>query len=213
MLSFQAAPYLVPCGTLSGGISEIFWFDPDDLDWTSDSNTTDLVYPPYKAVALRDGVTLTDGGGLFPIDIDEETGNFKATQSINGRHIKWEYDLKADLVRVDNNLTNFFARLDAASICSNIGVVIVDNNNTINVIAERWVNGQPIPKFRMKNDGSEIEIGSKLEDKNGGLLSLKGSYNRGPIEFTGGRAALEAVINKNVVKTGYGSNTVINGTP
>ncbi len=88
------------------------------------------------------------------------------------------------------------ARLDAASICSSIGLVIVDNAGSAHVIAERYVNAKVIPRFKMRNDGSVIEIGDKFDAKNGGTLALKGTYSRGPIEFTGGLEALDAVINK-----------------
>ena len=59
------------------------------------------------------------------------------------------------------------ARLDAASICSNIGLVIIDNMGTIHVWAEKYVNDKIIPKFKMKNDGSEIHLEEKFDGKNG----------------------------------------------
>lgn len=194
MLGYQAQSYQTACGTLSGGISELFWFDPDDINFTQAVATASLLLPPYSAMALRAGTTVATGGGLFPIGIEEETGTFKATQTISGRSVKWDYEIGGELAKMGNDLTNFMARLDAASVCSNIGLVIVDTTGTIHVVAERYVNASVIPKFKMKNDGSVIELGAAFDGKNGGTLSLKGVYSRGPLEFTGGRAALDAFI-------------------
>ena len=202
MIGYQAASYKSACGTLSGGIAELYWFDPEDIKFTQAEATASLLLPPYTALSFRETgvgeeaapVTVAGGAGLFPIDIEEETGTFKATQSINGRSVKWDYEIGGNVAKAGNSLTNFMARLDAASICSNIGLVIVDNNGTIHVVGEKWVNTTPIPKFKMKNDGSTIDIEAAFDGKNGGTLSLKGVYSRGPIEYTGGRASLNAFI-------------------
>ncbi|MDN5578729.1 MAG: hypothetical protein L0G11_05200, partial [Chryseobacterium sp.] len=71
---------------------------------------------------------------------------------------------------------------------------IVDMTGTIHVVGERYVNASIIPKFKMKNDGSVIELGAAIDGKNGGTLSLKGVYSRGPLEYTGGRTSLDAFI-------------------
>lgn len=196
MLSFQGQSYKTPCGSLSGGISELFWFDPEDYDFTQATPTAALILPPYTAMALRTGAVVADGAKLFPIDLEDQTGKFTAKQTINGRSTKWDYELTGEVAKVSNGLTNFFARLDAASVCSNIGLVIVDNTGAIHIIAEKYVNDKVIPKFRMKNDGSEIHLEEAFDGKNGGTLSLKGVYSRGPLEFTAGRDALEAFIDK-----------------
>lgn len=194
MLGYQAKSYKTACGTLSGGISELFWFDPDDLDFTQPAPTAQLILPPYTAMAFREGATLATGAGLFPIDLEDETGKFTIKQTIAGRSVKWDYELSGEIGKVGNDLTNFMARLDAASICSNIGLVIVDNMGTIHVWAEKFVNDKVIPKFKMKNDGSEIHLEEKFDGKNGATLSIKGVYSRPSLEFTGGRSALEAFI-------------------
>ncbi|SIS72029.1 MULTISPECIES: hypothetical protein [Chryseobacterium] len=196
MLSFQGQSYKTPCGPISGGISELFWFDPEDYGFTQAAPTAALILPPYTAIELRDGAVVADGAKLFPIDLEDETGKFTAKQTLNGRSEKWDYEITGELGKMGNSLTNFFARLSAASICSNIGLVIVDNTGSIHVLAEKWVNDKVIPKFKMKNDGSEIHLEEKFDGKNGGTLSLKGVYSRGPLEYTGGRDSLEAFIDK-----------------
>lgn len=201
MIGYQAQSYKTSCGTISGGISELFWFDPDDLNFTQVAPTPTLLHPPYTVVAFREDdeggpVTTAGGAGLFPIDIEEDTGTFKAIQSIAGRSVKYEYEIVSEIAKVSNSMTNFFARLDAASVCSNIGLVIVDNTGAIHVVGERWVNANIIPKFKMKNDGSEIHIEGALDGKNGATLSIKGAYSRGPLEYTGSRASLEPFIVK-----------------
>lgn len=194
MLGYQAKSYKTACGTLSGGISELFWFDPDDFNFTQAPKTAELLLPPYTALALRTGATAAGGAKLYPIDLEEETGKFTIKQTIAGRSVKWDYELTGEVGKVGNDLTNFFARLDAASVCSNIGLVIVDNMGTIHIWAEKWVNATMIPKFKMKNDGSEIHIEEKFDGKNGATLSIKGVYSRAALEFTGGRSALDAFI-------------------
>lgn len=201
MIGYQAKSYKTACGPISGGVAEMFWYDPDDINFTQAVATPTLLHPPYSAMAFRedaDGepVTTALGAGLYPIDIEEDTGSFKATQTISGRSTKWDYEIVGELAKMGNDLTNFMARLDVASVCSNIGLVIVDNNGAIHVVGERWVNETIVPKFKMKNDGSVIELGAEFDGKNGGTLSLKGVYSRGPLEFTGGRAALEPFIVK-----------------
>ena len=200
MIGYQASSYKTSCGTISGGISELFWFDPDDINFTQAVPSATLLHPPYSALAFREvsgsPVNVAGGAGLFPIDIEEDTGMFKATQSIAGRSVKYDYEITSEIAKVRNSMTNFFARLDAASVCSNIGLVLVDNTGAIHVVGERWVNANIIPKFKMKNDGSEIHIEAAFDGKNGATLSLKGVYSRGPIEYTGGRASLEAFIVK-----------------
>ena len=146
MLGYQAQSYNTACGTLSGGISELFWFDPDDINFTQAAATPTVLLQPYTVMALRAGATVETGGGLFPIGIEEETGTFKATQTIAGRSVKWDYEVVGELAKMSNNLTNFMARLDAASVCSNIGLVIVDTTGTIHIVAERYVNASVIPK-------------------------------------------------------------------
>ncbi|WNI34691.1 hypothetical protein [Chryseobacterium sp. SG20098] len=196
MLSFQGQSYKTPCGTLSGGIAELYWFDPEDFNFTQAAPSPALILPPYTAIEQREGATTAAGAKLFPIDLEDQTGKFVVKQTINGRSTKWEYETTGEIAKVSNGLTNFFARLDAASVCSNIGLVIIDNTGTIHIVAEKYVNDLAISKFRMKHDGSEIHLEEAFDGKNGAALSLKGVYSRGPLEFTGGRAALEAFIDK-----------------
>jgi hypothetical protein len=188
MLCITLTSYNAPCGVTSGGVSDIWVFDPSDFNWSQ--TTTAGVLQPYSAVALRPGATAAGGGKMFPMKFQRKEAEFKFKHSINGCSVKYEFDLSAQLPNLSNDLTNFLRSLDSAGCCCGLGLVILLNSGKIFVLGERYVNGNALPYFEVKMDGTEGGSGKKFEDFNGANVMFKGEYSRMAYEFSGGAGAI-----------------------
>lgn len=185
MLCVTLSSYSAACSTTSGGVSTIWVFDPSDFDWTQ--ATVSGVAGPYTAVAL----VATSTGLMYRVNFQRKEAEFKFKHSINGCSVKYEFDLQAQLPNLSQALTNFLQSLDKAGCCCGLGIVIQLNSGKIFVIGERVVNGDEIPYFEVKMDGTEGGSGKKFDDFNGANVMFKGEYSRMAYEFTGGASAIK----------------------
>lgn len=189
MLCVSLKQYSRACGGVTGGISDVGIFDPNDLDFTQAADI-DGVDQPYTAVAERTDV-VTPSVFLVSFQVDE--GEWTWTQSITGCAVKYEHEFIFQLPENSMSLTTFQQALDAAGCCCGIGLFIRMNNGKIFVAGEKYVNATAIPKFTIKQDGSEGGSGKLFDDFNGGNIHFKGSYSRNLFEFTGDWSAVEAL--------------------
>lgn len=189
MLCVRLKPYERACGGVTGGISDIAIFDPNDLDFTQ-TTASDGTVGAYTAADERHGV---EGISVFPVTFQQDEAELKWTQSRKGCAVKYEYDLLFQLPEMSQTLTNFQQALDAAGCCCGVGMFVRFNSGKIFVLGEKIVNAASIPRFTMAQDGSEGGSGKLFDDFNGGNLHLKGNYSRPPYEFTGGWAVVEAL--------------------
>lgn len=137
----------------------------------------------------------TGGAFLFNIDSLVDTIGVDITQAnADGSSSSYEYAITARLAQMSQQMTNFAAKLDGAAVCCQLVFVWRTNDGKIMVAGEKWVDAESITRFRVRQDGSKYSIGKKFTDFNGADLSLKGSYSRLPYEFTGGWAAIEALM-------------------
>lgn len=189
MLCVTLQPYSRACGGVTGGLSDVGIFDPNDLNWTQ-AAAVDGVAQPYSAVAERDGV---DGASVFIVNFQVDEGEWTWAQSVTGCAVKYEHEFILQLPENSQGLTTFLQSLDAAGCCCGIGLVMRMNSGKIFVAGEKYVNDATIPRFRLKQDGSEGGSGKLFEDFNGGNLHLKSSYSRNLYEFSGDWSVIEGL--------------------
>ncbi|WP_428067422.1 hypothetical protein [Chryseobacterium gambrini] len=187
MLCVTLKSYTAPCAATTGGVSDIWIFDPSDFNWTQDATTKS-----YTAVALRDGATIDDGGRMFYVKFQRKEAEFKFKHSLNGCSVKYEFDIDAQLPNLSQELTNYLVSLDSAGCCCGLGMVIRLNSGKIFVIGERYVNTKTIPYFEVVMNGTEGGSGRKMEDFNGAKVMFKAEFGRMANEFTGDISVIEA---------------------
>lgn len=192
MLCITLKAFDRPCASTTGGVSRIWIFDRDDLNFTQGGADANGSLPAYSAVALRGGATL-DGGGLFVVKFQYKEAEYKYTQSLNGASSNYAHELDFLLADLGQFITNWNEKVDAASTCCGIGMIIELNSGKIIVVGEKYVNAASIPEWRMGQDGSTGTTGKVGTDSNGQQTVLKGDYRRSAYEFSGGSAALEAL--------------------
>lgn len=194
MLSITLAKHSAACNANSGGISRAWLFDPADFSWTQAAATSAAPLPPYTAVALASGATLTGGSGFYPISFYYLSADYKATHSRKNSANKWMHEFSCFLPQESSDLTNYIANMQAASTCSSLGILLQDYNGTFTVLGEGVVNGNPVNQvWRMLMDGTTDATGKAIDDDNGVQLVIKGEYNRKAIQYTGTLASIVAL--------------------
>jgi hypothetical protein len=189
MLCVQLVGYTRTCGAVTGGISDIAIFDPSDLDFTQ-AAAVDNIQQPYSVIALREGA---DDVAAFVINFQQDEAEWKWKQSTKGCSVKYDHEFNFQLPENSQTLTTFSQGLDAASCCCGLGMIIRLNSGKIFVAGEKYVNGEPITRFKITQNGSEGGSGKLFDDLNGGNFSLKGAYSRNLYEFSGTWADIEAL--------------------
>lgn len=193
MLCVKLKSYNAPCTATSGGIANVWFYDPSDFNWTQDVAGTDGTPGKYTAVALRAGATVAGGAKMFPVSFQRKEAELTATQSVTGCSVMWSFEVNMQLPNLTHELNTFLMSLDAAGCCCGVGVVVRLNNGKILVLGEKYVNDEEIPFFELKQDGTEINTGKVFSEFNGANLALKGDYSRPPFEFSGGIGAITAL--------------------
>lgn len=189
MLCVTLKPYSRACGGVTGGISDLGIFDPNDIDFTQAAAVSGTAQP-YTALAERDGV---DSPSIFMVSFQPDEAEWTFTQSVTGCSVKYEHEFVFQLPENSQALTTFQQALDAAGCCCGLGLIFRLNNNKIFVAGEKYVNGTSITKFLVKQDGSEGGSGKLQDDFNGANIHFKSSYSRNLYEYTGAWSAVEAL--------------------
>jgi hypothetical protein len=189
MLCVTLKSYERSCGGVTGGISDVGVFDPNDLDFTQAADV-DGVKQKYTAVAERAGVTTPS---IFMFSFQADEGEWTWTQSVTGCSVKYEHEFIFQLPDNSQELSTFQQALDAAGCCCGLGLIIRLNSGKIFVAGEKYVNGSSITKFIIKQDGSEGGSGKLLDDFNGGNIHFKGSYSRNLFEYSGTWDSIESI--------------------
>lgn len=194
MLCIKLKAFDRACAGTTGGISRIWIFDRDDLNFTQAAADAKGNLPPYTAIALRSPADLTDGG-LFPVIFQYKEAEYKYTQSLNGASSNYAHEVDFLLPDIGHFITNWNEKVDQASTCCGIGLIIQLNSGKIIVLGEKYVNGSLIREWRMAQDGSTGGTGKLGTDSNGQQTALKGDFFRSAYEYTGTIDALEALQN------------------
>ena len=184
MLCVTLTSYSTPCAATTGGVSDIWVYDPSDYNWTQDAESKS-----YTAVALREEST----GKMYRLKFERKEAEFKWKQSKNGCSVKYEFDIDARLPNLSQAITNYLSSLDNAGCCCGLGLVIRLNSGKIFVIGERYVNTESIPYFEVVMQDAEGSSGRKFEDFNGATVKFKAEYLRGPNEFSGNASVIEGL--------------------
>ena len=191
MITVDVIGYDQTCASNSGGISRLYVGDADDFDWTS--GTTNAQTSGYSAVTRQTGATHAGGADLYELILMDDTGKVTITQSIENGSSKWAFAVEGQLLKVQQSLVQFAEKLDGANICGQLVWVWEDQNGKFWVAGEKFVDGDAIPKFKVKQNGSVIDYGQNLNSFNGMNLKAAGDYSRPAYEFTGGAAAIAAM--------------------
>lgn len=181
MLCVTLKKYDRACGPVTGGVSDIAIFDPNDLNFTQ-AAAIDGVAQPYTALAERDGVT---GTSAYVVTFQIEEGEWTWKQSVKGCSTAYEHEIILQLTENAQLLTTFQQAIDNAGCCCGIGMFIRLNSGKIFMAGEKYVNDAAITRFIMKQDGSDGSSGKLLDDYNGGTIHFKGRYSRNLYEYTG----------------------------
>lgn len=172
------------CKPTSGGVSRIWIFDRDDFDFTQAAADADGNKAKYTAITLRSGAT-SDGGNLFPVKFQRDEAEYRYTHSLTGSSVKYEHVVEFLLPDLDHFITQWNERVDAASACCGIGMIVELNSGVILVLGERYVNGTAQREWKIAQNGSTGTSGRLLEDANGQTTLLTGNYYRGAYEYSG----------------------------
>lgn len=151
-------------------------------------------YTSAPTVVITSAVNAAAGAKVFLINFQTDEAEWTWKQSVKGCAVKYDHEFKFQLPENGQTLTTFLEALDAASCCCGLGMFIRLNSGKIFVAGEKYVNATSIPRFTVKQDGSEGGSGKLFDDFNGGNLTLKGSYSRNLYEFTGAWSAIEALM-------------------
>lgn len=195
MLCVRLKSYDKACTATSGGVSRVWIFDREDFNFTQASADADGNKPKYTAVTVRTaaGADDTDGAVLFPVTFQYKEAAYRYAQSKAGTSSKYEHTVEMLLPDLDHFITQWNERVDAASACCGIGVILELNSGKIIVLGEKYVNGSSIREWRMEQNGSTGDTGKLFEDSNGQTTLLVGDYYRSAYEYSGTTASLEAL--------------------
>lgn len=138
------------------------------------------------------GASLAGGGKMYLISFQADEAEWTWKQSVKGCAVKYEHEFVLQMPENEQGLTNFLETLDAAGCCCGLGIAVRLNSGKVFLAGEKYVNGSSIPRFTMKQDGSDGTSGKLFDDFNGANLHLKGSYSRNLYEYTGGWDDFEA---------------------
>lgn len=195
MIKCAIKGYTPICASIVGGVGNLYVGDANDFDWTEGAPDPDGDPTGYDAVAYRPGATAPGGAYLYEIKSVIDTILVDITQSNpESTSSEYAYEIKARAAKLCQSMTNFAKKMDAASVCCQLVFVWINNDGSVMVAGEKYVNGVQIPAFRFKQDGSKYSTGQKFSSFNGGDLLFKGTYLRLPYEFTGGIGALAPFI-------------------
>lgn len=185
MLCVNLKSYNAACGATSGGVSNVWFFDPTDFNFTQAAAGTDGSPGKYTAIALRAGATAAGGAKMFPVSFQRKEAEFIMRQTVAGCSVSWAYEFNAQLPNISHELNTFLMSLDAAGCCCGLGMVVRLNSGRTFIAGERFVNGEEIPYFEMKQDGTELNSGKIFSDFSGSNMAIRGEYSRPAFELDG----------------------------
>lgn len=196
MIGCSVLGYTRSCAPTVGGAGFLWVGDANDFDFTSDAPDAGGNATGYASVALRATSGDTSGMLLYAIDSLEDTISVNMTQAnADGSSSAWTYNILARMAQFSQAMTVFNQKIDGAAACCQLVFLWAGNDGNIFVAGEKYVDGLLlVPKFKLRQDGSKIDIGKKFSDFNGEDLLIKGDYSRPAYQFTGGMAGLDAFL-------------------
>lgn len=194
MLSVTLKAFDRTCGPTSGGVSRVWIFDRSDFSFTQGAADADGNLPAYSAIVRRTGATEAGGAVMFPVKFVRNEAEYKYSMSKKGTSVKYEHSLEFLMADLDQFITQWNQKVDAAGACEGIGIIVELNSGKILVLGERYVNDALVSgNWEIAQDGASGTSGKLNDDINGHTAVLKGDYRRGAYEFSGGVGAVEAL--------------------
>lgn len=195
MLSVNVQGYSPACSPTVGGADLLLVGDAADFDFTEGAPDSNGNPTGYSAIARRSGATTSGGAYLYEIKSLQDSIMVEISQANSDfSSSEYQYVVGAKLAKMSQAMTNFNKKMDAASVCGQLVFVWRNNDGSIFVAGEKFVNGVQVIRFRFRQDGSKIGNGKKFSDFNGQDLSFKASYLRAPYEFTGGIGSITGMM-------------------
>lgn len=196
MLGCTIKGYTRSCAPTVGGAGNLWVGDANDFDFTSGAADADGDETGYSAIALISSSGDTSGMKLYEIDSLEDSINVTMTQAnTDGSSSSWEYAIITRIAQFSQQMAIFNKKIDAAAACCQLVFIWAGNDGNLFVAGEKYVDTlRLVPKFKLRQDGSKIDIGKKFSDFNGQDVSFKGSYSRPAYQFTGGIGGLTAFL-------------------
>lgn len=190
MLCIDLYPYSRSCDLVTGGVSDIWVFDPEDFDFTQSGNTG---VTAYSVVARRTGATSAGGALMYRMRFSPNEAQRTFNRTMQGCSVQYEHIVTCPMPQLSLQLGNLIRSFDRASCCCGIGLVVRHNDSKIFIGGESYVNGTRIPNFQMKLMDTTGDSGKAFSDFNGANMQFKGMYSRPMIEFSGGMSAITAM--------------------
>ena len=180
------------CAPVSGGIAQIFLFDPADFDFTQGAAVAGVVQPYTAIVDLSEG----DPNFVYPVNFQRYEAEYTAKQSSKaGFYTKYEHQISCVSPDLSMLQTQWNMLVDKAGACCGVGVIIVLNSGKIFIMGESSVNAAALAvPFFTYQDGSTATSGKKFDDANATTVMIKGDYSRPLIQYTGGISTILALV-------------------
>lgn len=185
----------VVCGIPSGGISQIFIFDPTVFNFTQAAPVSGA---PQSYTAITDAGT---SDLIYPVKFEQMSAEYDFDfKSDNGVTLAYTHKLMFSVPRVDMIYAQWAQYINQNAYCCGIGIIIVTNSVVgvapqILVMGEALVNNAKlIPVFYMFQNGTKGQTGKKGSDKNSVTTTIEScEYIRPLIQYTGTLASIEAL--------------------
>lgn len=186
----------LPANLGTGGINQIWWFDPGDVSFTGGGATLaayTALAVSTAAAALSPAVTKP----LYKVQAIQQTGYHKdpqsqtdGTTSPDYKH-EWGFMLPYNVTA----LNQFRNALDIAAATNGIGLLWQENTGKIFVAGELLVANTPISQtWRLRQDGSDGGSGTKYGDQNGHKITIRGDFWRPALEVTASLSSILALV-------------------
>lgn len=182
---------LVPtvCGTVPGGIAQIFIADATLFDFTQAAPVSGVTQP---YTAITDLGTSSKIYGVKFIRMQAEY-TFDQTNT-NGTAPSYNHKVIFPVADISMLIEQWSQLVDAQGQCCGILVVIILNSGRILIMGESSVNGVSLAvPFFTYQDGSKATSGKKFDDQNMDTITITGMYGRPLIEYTGSLASIVAL--------------------
>ncbi len=179
------------CGIVSGGLSDIFFFDPTIFDFTQAAPSAGVIQP-YTAIT-----DLGTSSLIYPVKFERMSAEYDFTmKNDDGVAPGYTHKCMFNVPRVNMLSSQWAILMNNMGYCCGIGIIMITNSNDILIMGEGSVNaGRLTPNFYTYQDGTKGGSGKKGTDKNTVSVTITScEYFRPLIQYTGTIASILALV-------------------
>ena len=181
------------CTVPSGGVAQMFIFDPKVWDFTQGAATgANIGGAPYAVMT-----DLGTSSKIYPINFTRMSAEYMCDQkNTDGTAPSYTHKWTIPVANIGQLMAQWSQLIDLQAFCCGLGVITVFNTGKIIIAGENSVNAATLAvPFYVYQDGSKANSGKKVEDQNQNIVTLTtGQYNRPLYELTWGYANLVPLI-------------------